>query len=48
MLAPYREQDQVAAVASPGELQVRHQPRHEHQVTRALTGDLVRDLGPAD
>jgi hypothetical protein len=45
--APHHEQDQAAAAASPGELQARHQPRHGHQLMRALTRDPARDLGPA-
>ena len=31
----------------PLQLQVRHQPRHDHQVTPAFTGDLIGDLGPS-
>ena len=42
-----RGHEPAVAQLLPLQLQMRHQPRHEHQVTRALTGDLKGDLGPS-
>ena len=42
-----RGHEPAVAQLLPLQIQVRHQPRHEHQVTRAFTGDLIGDLGPS-
>ena len=40
-----RGHEPAVAQLLPLQIQVRHQARHEHQVTRAFTGDLKSDLG---
>lgn len=40
-----RGHEPAVAQLLPLQLEMRHQPRHEHQVTPAFTGDLKGDLG---